>query len=788
MPAGMESRKRRIQAICDSILCPTLDALTLTEKPDMKGVAVTELFKIPEYYILLPPTQANFSFESALIDAQSFCDKTGYPVLVKGEQHGAQVCHSWSAVSVAVAPYLNRCSHSRCFIQRIMRGTEKTIAFGAINGKLTGCLLMTKTIITDTGKVWSGIISAVSVGVMHAIEKLVESTKWHGGGELEFIETIEDGLQIDVSGKWYLIDFNPRFPAWIGACCYTGCNLPGDLLSHACLNRLIKQDSRLSSDDELRKSNLQRYLSVPQFAFSKSVVEVPVVHHAIGPQSRLLGDRYISCLSKSKSCLDFNAYRVDETLMTRVLAGADIGSHPTPDIVCYDHELMILTNKVLDDRKGISTPSYLLSRSIVLQSLSRHQKYLANAIAAANDMNGSDSVVELQMSLSVKTQPIKDVLVSALSMGYFAECISLAEVRGAIQAGFKGDNIILTGPGKMWDNHLHQDIQALSMKPFIFGAIFADSLMDLHRIVRRIVDPDDWLKASLIGLRFQPPGVHSSRFGLNPHDAGAFKLAAAIVRNYLPQNVKLGIHFHFAASAPSMSPEKWFGMAHGIIEVARQFSVLCRRNIDAIDFGGGFPCDFFDHLKTSDSFVSLISSAQKKLASRSLVIEFELGKCITERSGALITRILEIRELWVGGDDDIQLESADKDISEIFGPLCCKRKALIVDASVGEICCLHVHPIYWRSAAMGSSLWHSFSSGSDEIWGRTCMEFDQLVGIRSSWGSVGGRCGTGVQCIAIPKDIEVGDFILITCCGSYDMSMQYDFGDGVGRKNCIVSM
>ncbi len=171
-----------------------------------------------------------------------------------------------------------------------------------------------------------------------------------------------------------------------------------------------------------------------------------------------------------------------------------------------------------------------------------------------------------------------------------------------------------------------------------------------------------------------------------------------------------------------------------------------------------------------------------------MVIEFELGKCITERSGALITRILEIRELWVGGDDDIQLESADKDISEIFGPLCCKRKALIVDASVGEICCLHVHPIYWRSAAMGSSLWHSFSSGSDEIWGRTCMEFDQLVGIRSSWGSVGGRCGTGVQCIAIPKDIEVGDFILITCCGSYDMSMQYDFGDGVGRKNCIVSM
>ena len=50
------------------------------------------------------------------------------------------------------------------------------------------------------------------------------------------------------------------------------------------------------------------------------------------------------------------------------------------------------------------------------------------------------------------------------------------------------------------------------------------------------------------------------------------------------------------------------------------------------------------------------------------------------------------------------------------------------------------------------------------IWGRTCMEFDVLPGLYE-----------------LPQNAAVGDFLLVCCTGAYDISMQYNFGDGQER-------
>ena len=65
---------------------------------------------------------------------------------------------------------------------------------------------MRKQFITDKGKAWSGITIA-DEKMLEITRSLIKQTKWRGGMELEMIKTS--------AGKYYLIEINPRIPAWV---------------------------------------------------------------------------------------------------------------------------------------------------------------------------------------------------------------------------------------------------------------------------------------------------------------------------------------------------------------------------------------------------------------------------------------------------------------------------------------------------------------------------------------------------------------------------------------------
>jgi len=71
---------------------------------------------------------------------------------------------------------------------------------------------MRKLYITDKGKAWAGV-SLDDEELIQVTKDLVAKTKWRGPFELEFIKTHKD--------EYYLLEINPRFPAW----CYltVGC-------------------------------------------------------------------------------------------------------------------------------------------------------------------------------------------------------------------------------------------------------------------------------------------------------------------------------------------------------------------------------------------------------------------------------------------------------------------------------------------------------------------------------------------------------------------------------------
>jgi carbamoyl-phosphate synthase large subunit len=76
---------------------------------------------------------------------------------------------------------------------------------------------MNKLAVTDKGKGWAGI-TIRHPELTDIAERFVRATHWRGPFELELV-VAPDGTQ-------YVIEINPRFPAWVLLAAAAGVNLP----------------------------------------------------------------------------------------------------------------------------------------------------------------------------------------------------------------------------------------------------------------------------------------------------------------------------------------------------------------------------------------------------------------------------------------------------------------------------------------------------------------------------------------------------------------------------------
>jgi len=262
----------------------------------------------------------------------------------------------------------------------------------------------------------------------------------------------------------------------------------------------------------------------------------------------------------------------------------------------------------------------------------------------------------------------------------------------------------MNGPGKWYDTaeRAHETIPAGQL-----NCIFADSVADLKTIVDRILDPVDWLDAKFVGVRFAPSWGILSRFGL---DAGNPKvlLSAAEHIKRLPQRCKLGLHMHFASS--KTGPRQWFGFAIAFIEIATNFVTLSGRNLEILDFGGGWPAHLLEDPNLKSMFHKIFTRATERLPHLRKVM-FEPGKSLTERAGALLTKVLEIREMPKEVIPDVKVNILDENIQcavdkgdtkpeqstseDDDGKILVPRHAAIVDACISDLGSmpLHTHPL-----------------------------------------------------------------------------------------------
>jgi carbamoyl-phosphate synthase large subunit len=160
----------------------------------------------------------------SIAEVHTLAYEFGYPLVVKGKFYDASVAYSPDQAM----GYFNKISSKwglPIIIQQYTQGTEVNLTgIGDGKGNLIGAVPMRKTYITDKGKAWAGV-ALEDPKLMDIAKQLVKGNKWRGGFELEMIRTTKN--------EYYLIEINPRFPAWVYLAVGSGQNHPEALVQMA---------------------------------------------------------------------------------------------------------------------------------------------------------------------------------------------------------------------------------------------------------------------------------------------------------------------------------------------------------------------------------------------------------------------------------------------------------------------------------------------------------------------------------------------------------------------------
>lgn len=159
-----------------------------------------------------------------LRELQELTSEFEFPIVVKGKFYDATICYSIDQAAAAFNKIAAKWGVP-LIVQEFIRGHEVNVtAIGDGDGNTVGAVPMRKQYITDNGKAWAGI-SIDDTKLMEMTEQLIRSTKWRGGMELEIVRTEDE--------KYYLIEINPRFPAWVFLAVGCGQNHPEALVKLA---------------------------------------------------------------------------------------------------------------------------------------------------------------------------------------------------------------------------------------------------------------------------------------------------------------------------------------------------------------------------------------------------------------------------------------------------------------------------------------------------------------------------------------------------------------------------
>lgn len=192
---------------------PDLDQLNARDKSNLSDFGGKNGIHVPESRAV-----------NTLNDLLKAGEELNYPLVVKGRYYEAQIVHN-SEAAVSAYHRLSAKWGLPVIAQQFINGTEINVAgLGDGTGTTISAVPMRKLYITDKGKAWAGI-TIEDEALVTLARKFVSATHWKGGFELEIMR--------DNDGKLYVLEINPRFPAWIYLSAAAGQNQPASLVTLA---------------------------------------------------------------------------------------------------------------------------------------------------------------------------------------------------------------------------------------------------------------------------------------------------------------------------------------------------------------------------------------------------------------------------------------------------------------------------------------------------------------------------------------------------------------------------
>jgi carbamoyl-phosphate synthase large subunit len=201
-----------------------------TYLPSLECFEMREKSKLPEFSKKLGVKHPKTIEIISLDDLIKATKELGFPVMVKGNYYKAYKAYNLDEA----IEYYYKISNEWGFpllVQEVINGNEINFVGIGDGEKLISGVGIKKLTTTELGKVWSAI-SIKNDNLFNVSKKFVESLGWRGAFEFE---AISDGKDI------YLIEINPRFPAWVYFATMLGINLPKimiDLIN----NKDVKQN------------------------------------------------------------------------------------------------------------------------------------------------------------------------------------------------------------------------------------------------------------------------------------------------------------------------------------------------------------------------------------------------------------------------------------------------------------------------------------------------------------------------------------------------------------------
>lgn len=192
--------------------------------PEEEQYTEREKFNLPEfgkkYGFHVPKSEAVHD----LGKLQKVVRDYDYPVVIKGKFYDAGIAHNMEQ-AISLYHKISAKWGLPIIVQEFIKGTEFNVTgLGDGKGNTISAVPMRKQYITDKGKAWGGI-SISDKKMLELTNKFLSSTKWKGGFELELMKNND--------GEFYILEINPRIPAWVYLAVGVGQNIPEALVKLA---------------------------------------------------------------------------------------------------------------------------------------------------------------------------------------------------------------------------------------------------------------------------------------------------------------------------------------------------------------------------------------------------------------------------------------------------------------------------------------------------------------------------------------------------------------------------